>query len=349
VKAYFQQEDGTLVDPETGKLMFISSDRFVDDIAAGNCCFICGAKPGSAPFNLEHVLPDWLLRQFGLHSGSATLSNQTKFAYSRYKVPCCSSCNSLLGEKLENPVSKLVAQGRDAVMDDIDSNGPDLYFIWLALIFLKTHLKDRSFRSNPDLRKPEQMLSTLYSWSDLHHVHAIVRSIYTGSRIEPTVIGSMIVLPVEDADGVARFDFSDLTYAQTLMLRLGGLGFLVVFNDSRGAQSAIGNLLDRLIVPVTGVQLRELSARLAYGNLLINRRPVYRTIQDADGRLVITASIPDELQLERIEPERFGMLMNHLLRTGLPNRQIDGLDASEAEERILSGELTLLNLRPVAG
>jgi hypothetical protein len=45
--------DGSIID-ETGKVLFFSTNRFIDDICLGDCCFICGAKPGQKPFNNDN-------------------------------------------------------------------------------------------------------------------------------------------------------------------------------------------------------------------------------------------------------------------------------------------------------
>jgi hypothetical protein len=78
--------DHSVVD-ETGKVIFFSTDRFVNDICLGNCCFICGAKPEDKPFNNEHVLPEWLLRRHNLFDKAITLPNGATVRYDRYTVP----------------------------------------------------------------------------------------------------------------------------------------------------------------------------------------------------------------------------------------------------------------------
>jgi hypothetical protein len=60
---------------ESGKVILFSEERFVRDIALGDCCFICGAAPGQVEFNDEHVLPEWLLRRYDLFSRRITLPN----------------------------------------------------------------------------------------------------------------------------------------------------------------------------------------------------------------------------------------------------------------------------------
>jgi len=88
-------EDGSIVDG-TGKVLFFSNQRFVDDICLGNCCFICGAQPDEKPFNNEHILPEWLLRRYDLFSRTISLPSDRTVRYDRYTVPCCVDCNSLM-------------------------------------------------------------------------------------------------------------------------------------------------------------------------------------------------------------------------------------------------------------
>ena len=107
-------EDGSVVD-DTGKVIYFSLERFVRDIGLGDCCFICGASPSDVPFNNEHVIPEWILRRFGLFDRSLTLPNGTSMRYDRYTVPCCVVCNGLMGRVIEQSISALTEGGYDAV------------------------------------------------------------------------------------------------------------------------------------------------------------------------------------------------------------------------------------------
>src|SRR5205823_2871161 len=102
--------DGSFLDGD-GKVIVFSPERFVRDIGEGQCCFICGAAPGTRPFNAEHVIPNWVLSAHGLHTRNISLPNETGFSYGRYTIPCCKECNSLMSEELETPISRLVASG----------------------------------------------------------------------------------------------------------------------------------------------------------------------------------------------------------------------------------------------
>jgi hypothetical protein len=201
-----------------GQVIVFSVARFVTDIALGDACFICGASRSGSPFNREHVIPDWLLRLNGLHSQNLILPNGTEAMYGRYTIPCCVSCNGDLARSLEDPISSAFAGGYEGVRNFVESGGGRLLFKWLALIFLKAHLKDREVRWHRDQRKGNTTIAELYNWDELHHIHCVARSMFTGARLEPSVYGSLLVLPACLTEGIS-FDFGDLLEGRCILLR----------------------------------------------------------------------------------------------------------------------------------
>jgi hypothetical protein len=85
---FMSRDDIDVVDP-SGRVLFISIRRFIETVATESVCFICGADPNSVRFNDEHVIPEWVLTEYGLHSQMITLPNGAGLRYSQYKVPCC--------------------------------------------------------------------------------------------------------------------------------------------------------------------------------------------------------------------------------------------------------------------
>ena len=132
----------TIINSE-GKILFYSLKDFHDRIVNGTDCFICGAENTEKIFNLEHVLPDWLLKRFSLQNKSITLSNQATYKYGKYKVRCCEECNRELGDLIEIPVSKLLKLPYQDICDTLkkDPKNFQLLFHWLMLIFFKVYLK----------------------------------------------------------------------------------------------------------------------------------------------------------------------------------------------------------------
>ena len=107
LNGYFIDTEQTITRLD-GEIIHFGGKRFQRDIVEGDCCFMCGAAQDSVPFNDEHVLPDWLLREFGLHDKSLTLPNAATTQYSRLRIPCCVTCNSQLGRTVEQPISALL-------------------------------------------------------------------------------------------------------------------------------------------------------------------------------------------------------------------------------------------------
>jgi hypothetical protein len=220
-----KEKHGSVLD-RTGRVVYFSLDRFVRDVCLGDCCFICGANPADVPFNNEHVIPEWLLRRYDLFALSLTLPNGSAVRYDRYTVPCCVSCNTLMGRVIEQPIRDLVEGGDDAVRAWQERHGILNFYVWMGLIFLKTHLKDRKLRAHLDMRKGIAPIAEelQYDWGGLHYLHTLVRCFTTGAQINTSALGSFLAIRVQQEGN--WYDYGDLYAAQSIMLRLGDFAFL---------------------------------------------------------------------------------------------------------------------------
>jgi len=108
------RSNATVID-QNGKVIYFGLERFVRDLCLGDCCFVCGARPGNVPFNDEHVIPRWILRRYNLFDRMINLPNGTSLRYDRYTVPCCEACNTLIGRMIEEPIRQIVEGGFDSV------------------------------------------------------------------------------------------------------------------------------------------------------------------------------------------------------------------------------------------
>jgi hypothetical protein len=268
-------DDVDVVDP-SGKKLYFSLKKFIGDIAEGNRCFICGADPNAVVFNNEHVIPDWILAQYSLHSRTITIPNRAQQMYGGYTIPCCEECNQRLASTFETPISAIVKGGHDAIREYISSiDGPRLFFQWLALIYLKTHLKDKQLRLHLDRRRGSVTVSNLYEWKELHHIHCVARAFYTGATIEDSVFGSFVLWRAKCVPQREQFDYRDSYLGRTILLRLGDAAFIAVLNDSGGVKIAMEDFLQRLPISMSPLQLRELMTRMAHMNMRVAERPVY--------------------------------------------------------------------------
>jgi hypothetical protein len=343
VALFLKTRDGSFLD-EDRKVLYFSCERFVRDICEGNCCFICGASPTEKAFNNEHALPNWLLRRYGLHKRAITLPNDTTFRYDQYTVPCCAECNSLMGREVEEPIRALVEQGSQAVYEHVQREGPLRVFAWLALIFLKTHLKDRNLRWHRDLRQPDDRIGDLHSWEELHHLHTVARCFYTPNcTVKAGVTGSLLVMSAKQQPGVEPFDFADLSAAQTLLLRIDDVAFLAVFNDSCGAMQGLMPKLDRINGSVHELQLRELMAELAFVNVHLEHRPTFHTrIDGGTGEHSIEVTRPPQFSLKPMDKALRGALLHQAVRHAVGKLQVPGFTDEQITSGITSGDWTFL-------
>lgn len=327
-----------------GRTLLFSCEDFVSDICRGNHCFVCGAASGTKPFNDEHIVPRWVLRRYGLFEKSITLPNGELRRYGGYRVPCCTDCNDLLGRELETPVSTLLDGPFSEVKQRLDAPSTETIFVWLCLLFLKTHLKDNLVPVQRDRRMDEGLIGDLYEWSDLHHLHSVARSPYTGARLSPNVFGSLCIFEVYDEVGADDFDYIDLSFEQTVAVRLGNIGLIAVFNDSGASMQAWSHLLAKITGPLDGFQFREVAAKLAVANRDLNNRPEYGTLfsQDLDQALIFCKTDPEPVW-SPYDPVAFGHCLEFALKARMTALQIDGSrDIDFVTETIRSGRVTFL-------
>jgi hypothetical protein len=323
-------KDGSFVS-EDGKVLHFSLERFVDDICLGDCCFICGVSPSDARFNREHILPQWILRRYNLHDKKIVLPNDRGHSYGRYTIPCCESCNTLLSKKLEEPICRQFDKGPDRFVDWlVNEEGSQLLFIWMATIFLKTHLKDTYLKWHADKRKGENTIAAeAYQWDIFHHLHCLVRSVYVDSIIEEKAIGSLITLP---AEGEGDFDLVDLSVGQTLYLKLGRVAIYAVFDDSCASLNGLADIIDSINSPISILQGREFATRLACCNLDLVNRPTF--ITNVSKEQVVICGLHDEPPVfQDLSKELLGQMMY---------RNLSNFVAPEQRELLKSGELTFL-------
>ncbi|ABS63954.1 conserved hypothetical protein [Parvibaculum lavamentivorans DS-1] len=333
--------DGSIQDA-SGKVIFFSAQRFVDDICLGHCCFICGAKPGSKPFNNEHILPAWLLRRFNLFDRTITLPYGHKVRYGTYTVPCCQDCNSLMGTQIETPISAAMAGGLSAINAFVEGGDLLKLYVWMGLIYLKTHLKDRAMRIHLDKREGEEKIGDDYNWADLHHIHSVVRSFCNGCFVEKEALGSFLTISVTHQAGRDRFDFSDLYLAQTMVLCVDDCALFAVFNDSGGALSRFYPQLTRISGPLSHIQMREVMAELAFLNLSLKERPTFHTECDMEAETSRIFAVRPELDLVPVDLRMRGRLLRHALYNVPEGMQFAGVAREEALAAIDAGTMTFL-------
>jgi hypothetical protein len=330
--------DGS-IERSDGKIIFFSFDRFMSDIVRGNCCFICGVNPNIAAFNDEHVLPDWLLRKYGLHDKTVTLPNGRKLRYGGFTIPCCTRCNALMGEQFEEPISAMLAKGASALNQELKENGPWRLFCWMCLIFVKTHLKDTALNFHLDLRKGEQTIGEVHDWGQLHHIHCMARSFYTGCELDSETMGSLLVIPAKVRPHFESFDYVDLSFAKTMLLRVDETAIIAVLDDSQAALSIFFDELDKIRGPLSPLQAREVAAHFASINIHLAERTEFRSeFEVSSEECRIVARRPKQLLLSKWDSEVLGEIMHRICEEML----VGFSDKQETLQQIKTGTRTFL-------
>lgn len=230
-------------------------------------------------------------------------------------------------------------KGYDGFVDQLKSDGSNKLFCWMCLIFLKTHLKDKGLAVHQDHRKGTEKIGELHSWGDLHHIHCMARSFYTCCNIRPEVIGSLIVLPAKILPYREPFDYCDLSFAQTMLLRVDDIAVIAVFDDSNACLSVIQDFIRKIKGPLSPLQLRELATHMAAINIHLSERPMFgSSVNVLTGEYEIGAERPEEIELKEWESEILGRMMHHICGGAMPEYD----EKSQILENIKTGRYTFM-------
>lgn len=280
-----------------GTILFFGYDDFISEIIKGDCCFICGANPESKEFNNEHIIPQWILRRFNLFDKRITLPNGTKIPYRQYTVPCCVECNSELSRVYETPISILLSKPYNEISKELFNNpqlGAKLYG-WLCLLFFKTHLKDTTLRDSMDKRVGDTKLGDRHWWGNFHHIHCLVRSHYTGAKLDQGVFGSVYINRIIKQD--EGFDYIDNPQNSSILIQLNGFCIGGILDDAGAAKNMLRNHISKISSGLTLNQFFEIFAHMNHISLNLKERPIFQSsINSKDGYEIKTV-LPDLLEL----------------------------------------------------
>ncbi len=329
-------DEGSLVDPD-GQVRHFSQAAFAELAVDSHRCFACGVHSSQREFNFEHVIPDWVLRRFALHSQRITLPNGLEYMYGRYTLRCCKDCNSRLAADIETPISRMLAGSFEDVRDKLRDSDPSLLYRWLCLLFIKCHLKDREIRINPDRRVESATLGEMYDWEGLHHIHSVARATHSRAAIDDAVLGTTLLFSMQESR--EPFDFGDLSDYSTISIRVGSVGIAFVLNDCRAVEALVTEYFAGVTGPLSGVQLREIAARLAYGNTLLARRPKFWS-ELHEGDLRIRALPANPWPISDVDRAALGRILAGACGPLLKNSQTP--DIERKMEQLSRGEIQFL-------
>lgn len=340
MKAYTIEKDGTAKGNE-GRTIFFSFQRFKDEICKKGHCFVCGASPNKS-FNNEHIFPDWILRHCSIHGEKLTLPNGNLVGYSTYKIPCCKACNSLLADIYEVPISKAVCGGYDSLLGYVENGGFGRLCAWLALIFVKVHLRDFRNKVSLDNRDNKGMIGDEYELHELHHLHALARATTANVEVDEKVFGTLVILQVGSSSMGSAFDYADDLRGRGLLLQVQDIALIHVLDDCGATAGMLSEQRKTWPCEISKIQLREIYARHLAANIHIKETPTFRTeFVGPKGRPRIAVKLP-KLDIHDNEPSVFGSIFSNVLRNSVKNITLDGKTGDAALEAIAAGNVSFL-------
>lgn len=265
--------------------------------------------------------------------------------YGQFVIPCCAECNTLLGQRVETPISKYFNLSFPELAERLDAD-PTIFiqlFSWMCLIYSKTQLKYSKLALHRDKPGDKRKIGDLIGWSQMHHVHCMARVPYTGAKVGKQVYGSLIVLPALRDELGQDFDYMDSTTDQCAMIRIGQIAVFAVMNDSRACQMKFKSYLDKIDGPLTPMQLREIFAHLEFLNFHLKGRPTYQSTISSSGYEII-AKLPEKLELAEKSiqvftvGERLSKYVDHHLPADTPDRAALLQEIKEEKRQFLFSE-----------
>jgi hypothetical protein len=206
-----------------------------------------------------------------------------------------------------------------------------------------TNIRDRDFRIDPDLRKPDDKIGDLYDWQALHHMHCLVRCFVNGATLEREVFGSLGAFAAKSEGWRDEFDYGDLFDAQTMLLWLGDVALVTTFNDACGAIQGAMPRLERIEGPLSEIQAREVMADFAFMNLSLKERPKFYTECDTQNETNSEKAImPEHFELGELDYALRGQLLRRSFGDGVNRMQAVGKTPQEIEQLIDDGRFTVL-------
>lgn len=231
-------------------------------------------------------------------------------------------------------------EGFAAVARYLKKNGPMLFFLWQCLIFLKTHLKDKSLTLHRDRRRGNEMIGEIYEWKVLHHIHCVARSIYTGAKLTTEILGSFLLLPGQVHEHIEAFDYGDLFPAASSLIRLDDICFIAILNDANAALCSFHSQLQKIEAALSPIQIREVFAHMSYINLKLKNRPQFFSEFDTLAGYRLIGTSPDRVILADPKKEEFGEVLYYCTRQILAS--MGNEDKDQIREHVRKGEYTFL-------
>jgi hypothetical protein len=103
-----------------------------------------------------------------------------------------------------------------------------------------------------------------------------------------------------------------------MLLRIGKIAVIAVFDDSQASLSVIQDFIKNISGPLSPLQLRELAVRIAFINIHLLDRPRFGSSLDIlTEQYEITGERPAEIKVGDWKDETLGAMMHHICENAI--------------------------------
>lgn len=151
-------------------------------------------------------------------------------------------------------------------------------------------------------------------------------------------------MEADETEQREAFDLIDLSYAQTMAIRMDDFVLFAVFDDSCAVVHGVKSWIDLIQGPLSPIQIRELAVHFGCCNLHLENPPQFRTRVEngTPPKVFIDGSHEGEPKFRDKDQEMFGKMMASFLKDHLQNMDIDGYTREEAFEKVRAGKMSFI-------
>lgn len=252
-------------------------------------CFLCGCFLNEKNRTEEHVIPKWLQREFKLWNQNMTLLNHTLISYRFLTIPCCFECNNIHLKPFEDKVLKAYNGGFE-VFKTLDR---ETIFLWLGKIYYGILYRemflnvDRANSSVGTITNPEY-LKSLYS------LILFLQGIRNKHRFQDFFPASIYIFKTQRSKIIEdQWDLIDFQHTPFISIRMGEIGLIAVLQDGEATKQFDNELDKHRNIDLHPLQFREISAKILYKAMLMNRIPKYLNTQNGESVETVMMSLQE--------------------------------------------------------
>lgn len=226
----------------------------------------------------EHVYPEWLQKKFNLWNDSLVLLNRTSIKYRNLTIPCCKTCNSIMGAKIEKPIQQAV----DGGYNEFIKCDKTTIFQWLNKIAYGVLYKETSMKL--DRSKPDSV--SIYSVEEMkeHKMqYTFLKSVISGTNFHKKPYSILIFRIKNDQPHYWAWENP---FLHTFCIQMNDIGIISCLMDNGLNEEFFmsfekqSSLINHHIHPA---QFLEICAMFVYKVSRLYNQPFYFTCFDDDG------------------------------------------------------------------